>query len=84
MALIITLLLRISSSPIVGLAAVLSSSSDTTINGYYKNYRGSFYAADSGVNMGREALYTYFQNNSPAFWPTTQRRGDHCWDDLAL
>ena len=70
-ALIITLLLLFLLS-IVGLAAVLSSSSDMMINGYYKNYRGSFYAADSGVNMGREALYTYFQNNSPASWPTTQ------------
>ena len=25
--------------------------SDTMINGYYRNYRGSFYAADSGVNV---------------------------------
>jgi len=70
-ALIITLLLLFLLS-IVGLAAVLSSSSDMMINGYYKNYRGSFYAADSGINMGREAIYTYFQNNSPASWPTTQ------------
>ena len=70
-ALIITLLLLFLLS-IVGLAAVLSSSSDMLINGYYRNYRGSFYAADSGLNMGRQALYTYFQNNSPSSWPTSQ------------
>jgi len=57
---------------VIGLAAVVSSSSDLMINGYYKNYRGSFYAADSGLNMARQSIYAYFQNNSPATWPTTQ------------
>jgi len=70
-ALIITLLLLFLLS-VIGLAAVMSSSSDLMINGYYKNYRGSFYAADSGLNMARESIYTYFQNNSPATWPTAQ------------
>ena len=45
-ALVITLLLLLLMS-VLGLAAVLSSSSDLLINGYYSNYRGSFYAADS-------------------------------------
>jgi hypothetical protein len=57
---------------VIGLAAVMSSSSDLMINGYYKNYRGSFYAADSGLNMARQAISTYFNNNAPATWPTTQ------------
>jgi Tfp pilus assembly protein PilX len=70
-ALIITLLLLFLLS-VVGLAAVMSSSSDLMINGYYRNYRGSFYAADSGLNMARQAITTYFNNNSPATWPTTQ------------
>jgi Tfp pilus assembly protein PilX len=70
-ALIITLLLLFLLS-VIGLAAVMSSSSDLMINGYYKNYRGSFYAADSGLNMARQAISTYFNNNAPATWPTTQ------------
>jgi len=72
-ALIITLLLLFLLS-VVGLAAVMSSSSDMMINGYYKNYRGAFYAADSGLNIARQALYNYFNNpaNSPATWPATQ------------
>ena len=37
-------------------AMVLMVSSDTMINGYYRNFRGSFYAADSGVNVVVETL----------------------------
>ena len=55
-ALVITLLLLFLLS-VIGLAAVLSSSSDLLINGYYSNYRGSFYAADSGLNIARQAMY---------------------------
>ncbi len=54
-ALVITLLLLFLLS-VIGLAAVLSSSSDLLINGYYSNYRGSFYAADSGLNIARQAI----------------------------
>ncbi len=56
-ALVITLLLLFLLS-VIGLAAVMSSSSDLLINGYYSNYRGSFYAADSGLNIARQAMYT--------------------------
>jgi hypothetical protein len=38
------------------LATVILVSSDTMINGYYRNYRASFYAADSGTNAVVEAL----------------------------
>ncbi len=38
------------------LAVILLTSSDAMINGYYRNYRGSFYAADSGVNVVVEAM----------------------------
>jgi hypothetical protein len=37
-------------------AIVLLVSSDTMINGYYRNYRGSFYASDSGINVVVEAI----------------------------
>jgi Tfp pilus assembly protein PilX len=55
-ALVITLLLLLLLS-VIGLAAVLSASSDLLINGYYSNYRGSFYAADSGINIARQDMY---------------------------
>ncbi|HVJ05368.1 MAG TPA: hypothetical protein VM578_06835 [Candidatus Saccharimonadales bacterium] len=44
------------------LAMVLLASSDTMINGYYRNYRGSFYAADSGVNVVVETMRNAIQN----------------------
>lgn len=54
-ALVITLLLMFLMS-VVGLAAVLTFSSDMLINGYYRNFRGSFYAADAGLAIARQAL----------------------------
>lgn len=38
------------------LAVIFLTSSDAMINGYYRDYRGSFYAADSGVNVVVEAM----------------------------
>jgi hypothetical protein len=40
----------------ISLTLVLSVSSDMLINGYYRNYRGSFYASDSGLNVARQAM----------------------------
>ena len=60
-ALVITLLLLFLLS-IIGLAAVLSASSDLLINGYYSNYRGSFYAADSGINIARQDMFNQLNN----------------------
>jgi len=54
-ALIVTLTLLALLSA-ASLAMVLTVSSDTLINGYYRNYRGSFYAADSGVNVVVETI----------------------------
>ena len=54
-ALVFTLLL-LSMMSLIALAMVLSSSSDMLINGYYRNARGSFYAADSGLNIARQQL----------------------------
>ena len=63
-ALVITLLLLFLVSAL-GLAAVLSSSSDLLINGYYGNYRGSFYAADSGLNIARQSMQNYLAGIVP-------------------
>jgi len=52
------------------LAMVLLVSSDTMINGYYGNYRSSFYAADSGVNVVVGAMKTaIFASANPAANP---------------
>src|SRR5579872_396460 len=40
----------------LGVAMVISVRSDLMINGYYREFRGSFYAADSGLNIARRAM----------------------------
>ena len=54
-ALLTTLLLMILVS-LLGLAMAVTTNSDMMINGYYGSYRGSFYAADSGLNIARAQL----------------------------
>ena len=54
-ALVMSLLLLILMS-ILGLGMVLTVNSDVLINGYYGNYRSSFYAADAGLNLARQQL----------------------------
>jgi hypothetical protein len=68
-ALVITLLLLFLLS-VIGLAAVLSASSDLLINGYYNNYRGSFYAADSGLNIARQTLQSALNPGTVPWDPT--------------
>lgn len=48
--LLLTLLMALS----LGMAIAIGS--QTFIAGYYRNYRGAFYAADSGANVGRQAM----------------------------
>lgn len=40
----------------LSVAMVMSVRSDLLVNGYYRNFRGSFYAADSGLNIARAAI----------------------------
>src|ERR1700727_1681668 len=49
-ALIITLLL-LSMIMALSVGMVIAMSAETLIGGFYRNYRGSFYAADSGANI---------------------------------
>jgi Tfp pilus assembly protein PilX len=58
--LLLTLLMALS------LGMAISIGSQTFIAGYYRNYRGAFYAADSGLNVARQALI----NNVLASVPT--------------
>lgn len=71
-ALITTLLLLMLLTGL-SLAMVLSVRSDMLINGYYRNFRGSFYAADSGLNAGRTAMVNgVVAAIPPSFGITTQ------------
>jgi len=54
-ALLTTLLLLILVS-LLGLTMAVSANSDMMINSFYGSYRGSFYAADSGLNIARAAM----------------------------
>jgi hypothetical protein len=41
---------------VLSLGMVIALSSQTFIGGYYRNFRGAFYAADSGINIARQAM----------------------------
>lgn len=54
-ALIFTLLM-LTLLMVLSLGMVIALSSQTFIGGYYRNYRGAFYAADSGINVIRQSM----------------------------
>ena len=71
-ALVTTLLLLLLMTGMT-VAMMLSVNSDMLINGYYRNFRGSFYAADSGLNVARQAILNRLKAAVPAtFSVTTQ------------
>jgi Tfp pilus assembly protein PilX len=47
---------------VMSVVMVMTVSPDMLINGYYGNSRGSFYAADSGLNIARQQLSNQIQN----------------------
>ncbi len=59
-ALLISLMLLTLMS-VMSVVMVMTVSPDMLINGYYGNFRGSFYAADSGLNMARSQLINQIQ-----------------------
>src|SRR5579871_3417362 len=57
----------------ISLAMVMSVKSDMLVNGFYRNYRGSFYAADSGLSVVRGDFANQVQANAlQNFSATTQ------------
>ena len=66
---LITALLLLSLFTIMTLAMVIATSSDLLIDGYYRNLRGSFYAADSGLNAARQFLANQLASNVTANYP---------------
>jgi putative cofactor-binding repeat protein len=63
---LITTLLILSLFTVLTLSMVIATTSDTLIDGYYRNSRGSFYAADSGANAARQYLLNQFSANVPS------------------
>jgi Tfp pilus assembly protein PilX len=55
---LVTALLLLTLMSALALAMVISSNSDMLINGYYRSFRGSFYAADSGLTTARQDMVT--------------------------
>jgi Tfp pilus assembly protein PilX len=53
----------------LSLAMVMSVRSDLLVNGYYRNFRGAFYAADSGLNIVRQDIVNQLQAQVPASFP---------------
>jgi Tfp pilus assembly protein PilX len=64
---LVTALLLLSLFSVMTLSMVIAVNSDTLIDGYYRNFRGSFYASDSGLNSARQ----YLANQIYAAVPTT-------------
>ena len=62
-ALITTLLLLVLLS-LLGLTMAVTTNSDMLINSYYGSYRGSFYAADSGLNIARANMLNSLTSTS--------------------
>jgi Tfp pilus assembly protein PilX len=57
----------------MSLTMVLAVSSESLINGFYGRYRGSFYAADSGVAAGRQQVMNLLGAYvTPGFNPANQ------------
>ena len=68
-ALVLTLLL-VAFMSLLAFLMMISTSSDLMMNGYYRNYRGSFYAADSGLNIARQQLVNQITGQIPANFAT--------------
>jgi Tfp pilus assembly protein PilX len=70
-ALVTTLLLLLLLTA-MSLTLVLSVSSDMLLTGYYRNYRGAFYAADSGLNVARQSLINSLTGAIPVGFDVTK------------
>jgi len=55
----------------MSLTMVLAVSSESLINGYYGRYRGSFYAADSGVAAARQQVMNQLMTQFPTNYTAT-------------
>ena len=68
---LITTLLLLTLMVAMTLGMVIAVSSDTLITRYYRTYRSSFYAADSGVNIARQYMLNQLVSNATVAIGTT-------------
>ena len=61
---LITTMLLLTLMIAMTLGMVIALTSDTLITGYYKTYRSSFYAGDSGVNIVRQYMLNQLVSNA--------------------
>jgi hypothetical protein len=61
---LITTILLLTLMIAMTLGMVIALTSDTLITGYYKTYRSSFYAGDSGVNVVRQYMLNQLVSNA--------------------
>jgi hypothetical protein len=71
-ALITTLLLLMLLTGMV-VAMVMTTNSDMLINGYYRDYRGGFYAADSGLAVVRQSIVNQMLATVPDTFPPSSQ-----------
>jgi len=69
-ALITTLLLLMMLTGMT-VAMVMATNSDMLINGYYRDFRGGFYAADSGLAVVRQSIANQMLATVPATFATS-------------
>jgi Tfp pilus assembly protein PilX len=62
---LVIILLLIGATTALGLLMYLSVNSDLQIGGYYRNFRSSFYSADSGLNIARAQLVNQVMASVP-------------------
>src|SRR5271156_3663849 len=67
---LITTLLILSLFTVMTISMVIATTSDTLIDGYYRNARSSFYAADSGVNVVRQYMINQLSADVPSPFTT--------------
>jgi Tfp pilus assembly protein PilX len=65
---LVIMLLILSLTTALGLAMYVSANSDLLINGFYRNFQASFYAADSGLNVARAQLLNQLVASVPSTW----------------
>src|SRR5712692_5901014 len=63
---LVIMLLILSLTTALGLAMYVSTNSDLLITGFYRNFQGSFYAGDSGLNIARAQLLNQLVAAVPA------------------
>ena len=68
---LITTMLLLTLMIAMTLGMVIALTSDTLITGYYKTYRSSFYAGDSGVNIVRQYMLNQLVSNATVAVGTT-------------